>query len=406
MNALGQPIPKRLKDPAWRPPVAYNMLDVARGKTNALMGTQMIPQQAFSPEVMKVIPPQNALTLGDMASFGINAAPFVGDAVAIEDAKKEYQKGNIGTAAFNALTALPLIGDVATAAKVTLPAMASLGGLAGMMSRGGKRLPPTGAIGRQRGAIGGSDDMARALAKLESNYKQAPTQARLDKLNAFKQQNMSRADMLRAEANTNRYGEGWDQPQEVIDYGMQHRPSGREQGASLDDLSNIYPDDIYGSQGAQYYGHYGQNHPMDRQSVDIINRFKGKPSQQVTIYRAVPYEKTNTEKLAKLDDEMKAYMKRRTIPSDDTSGLTGSAWYDDAWDRHAELEKTAEIAGDIPAEKLNINEGDWVSINRNYAKEHGEAQLGGNYKIITKKVKAGDIFTSGDSIHEWGYSPK
>ena len=158
----------RLKQPAWRPPVAHNMLDVARGRTNAFMDTEMLPQQAFSPETMAVIPPQNSLTLGDMANFGINAAPFVGDAVAIEDAKKEYQKGNIGTAAFNALTALPLIGDVAAAAKVSIPAMASLGGLYGMMRSGSKHLPDaTGAIGRQRGIIGGVNAKTANLEALE-----------------------------------------------------------------------------------------------------------------------------------------------------------------------------------------------------------------------------------------------
>ena len=105
---------------------------------------------------MRYKPNTGSPSMGDIAKFGINVAPFVGDAVAIEDAKREYEKGNIGTAAFNALTALPLIGDVAAAAKVSIPAMASLGGLAGMMWRGGKSLPtPTGSIGRQRGIIGG-----------------------------------------------------------------------------------------------------------------------------------------------------------------------------------------------------------------------------------------------------------
>jgi hypothetical protein len=53
-----------------------------------------------------------------------------------------------------------------------------------------------------------------------------------------------------------------------------------------------------------------------------------------------------------------------------------------------------------------INSGDWVTINRDYAKEHGESALNGKYKIISKTVKAKDVFTNGDSIHEYGYWPE
>ena len=143
---------------------------------------------------------------------------------------------------------------------------------------------------------------------------------------------------LRAEANQNRG---------LLDedYRMQHRPAVKAEGTSLDDLSSIYPDDIYSGKGVQYYGDHGQNHPMDQKSIGIIQSMRGNPDGEVTIYRAVP----------KGVDE--------------------------------------------------IREGDWVTINRDYAVEHGEGQLGGNYKVVEKKVKAKDINTEGDSIHEWGYNP-
>lgn len=47
-----------------------------------------------------------------------------------------------------------------------------------------------------------------------------------------------------------------------------------------------------------------------------------------------------------------------------------------------------------------------VTIIRGYAVEHGESNLGGDYKIISKTVKAKDVFTAGDSWLEWGYSPE
>jgi hypothetical protein len=52
---------------------------------------------------------------------------------------------------------------------------------------------------------------------------------------------------------------------------------------------------------------------------------------------------------------------------------------------------------------LSINNGDWVTINRNYAKDHGEHALNGNYQILSQKVPARKLFTNGDSIHEFGY---
>jgi hypothetical protein len=44
-----------------------------------------------------------------------------------------------------------------------------------------------------------------------------------------------------------------------------------------------------------------------------------------------------------------------------------------------------------------------VSINPQYAKEHGEGQFDRNYRVLTKTVSARQLFTDGNSIHEWGY---
>jgi hypothetical protein len=55
--------------------------------------------------------------------------------------------------------------------------------------------------------------------------------------------------------------------------------------------------------------------------------------------------------------------------------------------------------------KITINPGDWVSINRQYAVDHGQAHVD-NYKILSKTVKAKELFTDGNSIHEWGYDPR
>ncbi len=136
--------------------------------------------------------------------------------------------------------------------------------------------------------------------------------------------------------------------QELEDYRMEHQSPGREGNAPLSDLTgdgNIYPDDVYSSKAVQYYG--TGDDVMDRQSFNKAKLYRGKPNAMVDIYRAVP------------------------------KGVSDK-----------------------------INPGDWVTINKNYAKEHGESYFDGKYDILTKKVKAGDIFTNGDSIHEWGYEPE
>lgn len=136
--------------------------------------------------------------------------------------------------------------------------------------------------------------------------------------------------------------------QELEDYRMDHQSPGREGNAPLSDLTgdgNIYPDDVYSDKAVQYYG--TGDDVMDRQSFNKAKLYRGKPNAMVDIYRAVP------------------------------KGV---------------------------ADKINT--GDWVTINKNYAKEHGESYFDGKYDILTKKVKAGDIFTNGDSIHEWGYEPE
>lgn len=131
------------------------------------------------------------------------------------------------------------------------------------------------------------------------------------------------------------------------DYRDEHRPPSREDGAPLSDLTGagtIYPADVYSTNGPRYYG--TGNDAMDKQAFRIASMAKGKPDFDVMIFRAVP------------------------------SGVDAE-----------------------------IDAGDWVTINRAYAEQHGEARFDGDYKILSKMVKASDIFTNGDSIQEWGYDP-
>lgn len=182
-----------------------------------------------------------------------------------------------------------------------------------------------------------------------------------------------------------------------IDYQGNHQPAMNDSGAPGHDLSEIYPDDIYGPNGARYYGHA---EPYDQRSIDVIRRIKGKPEAVVTIYRAIPSEFADPKARAfQLEEAKKTYLKRGNIPKKfDDGSKNGDEWYDWASEEVDRLNSVEEITSDI-------NAGDWVTINRAYAKEHGEAVLRGDYEILSKKVKAKEIFTEGNSIHEWGYDP-
>jgi len=184
------------------------------------------------------------------------------------------------------------------------------------------------------------------------------------------------------------------------DYRGQHTAPDADSGAPLHDTTGVYPADLYGPKGLHYYG--DATDPIDQESYRHTVRLKGKPEAPVRIYRAVPYEPSSQEKLVKLESDMAAYQKRRKLPKD--AGTTnGSQWYDNAYDLR---EKLRTQPNEVSSSIATINPGDWVTPSRAYAKMHGDSALRGKYKILSKMVKAKDVFTNGDSLNEWGYSPE
>ena len=132
-------------------------------------------------------------------------------------------------------------------------------------------------------------------------------------------------------------------------YRGSHTAPNPEFGAPLYDLTGggqMYPADVYSPKAVQYYG---TGFPKaDKEAFALANKVRGNPDAEVTMYRAVP--------------------KDQNISS--------------------------------------INAGDWVTLSKEYAKNHGESVLGNDYKILSQKVKAKDLWTNADSIHEFGYQPQ
>jgi hypothetical protein len=66
-------------------------------------------------------------------------------------------------------------------------------------------------------------------------------------------------------------------------------------------------------------------------------------------------------------------------------------------------ERSVTIYRAVPKSVESINPTDWITTTREYAKEHMEGEKG--WHILSKKVRAKDIATDGNSIHEFGYDP-
>ena len=95
---------------------------------------------------------------------------------------------------------------------------------------------------------------------------------------------------------------------------------------------------------------------------------------------------------------MAIYLRRGNVPAG--SYLTGDDWYSNA---ARQKEKLLNLVEQQKPDALKINNGDWVTLSREYAKEHGEGALNGKYKILSQKVPARKLFTDGNSIQEFGY---
>lgn len=198
------------------------------------------------------------------------------------------------------------------------------------------------------------------------------------------------------------------------DYRIAHRAPGKEGSAPLWDVSQgIYPDDIYtlpASTAARYYG-AGERH--DYAVMGLIQRLHNKPKAAVKIFRAVPKAKSMATKIAEFEVKKREHLRRGKLPStndmsrEEAMAAQGgkSAWYD--WVSNEiealqnQLAKHGEPAGlDIKT----INPGDWITIWRPYAVEHGNGALNGEYKILTKTVPASTLYTDGNSLYEFGYN--
>lgn len=198
----------------------------------------------------------------------------------------------------------------------------------------------------------------------------------------------------------------------TTDYRGEHKAPDKSSGAPLYDMTKIYPDDIYSSDAARYYG---DGEPAkDQQSISIIQGTRNRPNNPIRIYRAVPNVNKNIEKKIKRFSYLLYYIDKFGFPPLDDKAPKdvykelGFRYGDVKYDKNKFIERVESQIKKLESskqDKLTLNPGDWVTINRQYAIEHGESLLLGKYKILTKVVPAKYLYTDAGSIHEFGYDP-
>lgn len=186
----------------------------------------------------------------------------------------------------------------------------------------------------------------------------------------------------------------------------EHSAPDKSSGTRMDLASQIWPEDIYSGDAARLYGDHSPDY-NDYESVSIIQSARNRPNLSVKVYRAVPDINFDVSKKIKEYLDILHYTRHFGFPP-----LKNDAVYkareEIGWDTKnliSYFEKKVEELKPSLKPNLSINSGDWVTINKRYAVDHGKNTLLGKYKILSKSVKAKYLYTTADSIHEWGYDP-
>ncbi len=200
-------------------------------------------------------------------------------------------------------------------------------------------------------------------------------------------------------------------------YQTGHRPGGKDFGAPIYNmcLNQIYPNDFYTLSLQEAVRRYGAHHDDDMLAMIKIRQVHNKPETKVKIYRAIPKILNNRERIEEYKKQKAQILRTGRMPTKPDEEVLSrakrkgyakisSAYFEELLDAIERLEKLPPEPE--PKPKLKINEGDWVTISRAYAVEHAKSNLRSGYQILTKTVKAKDLYTDGNSLMEFGYDPQ
>jgi len=182
----------------------------------------------------------------------------------------------------------------------------------------------------------------------------------------------------------------------VDDYKGEHQAPDKSD-APLHNLVPTYPEDIYSPQGVRLYG------GGDSESIYLVQKFRNKPNALIRIYRTVPKILSTEDKINDLLKIKRYILQYGKTPNSVNTSLNASKYYDYANNEIEKLE--SDPNKNIKPVKLKIEPGNWVTISKSYAIEHGKSNLNGKYKLLSKVVKVSTLYTDGNSISEWGWNP-
>jgi hypothetical protein len=190
------------------------------------------------------------------------------------------------------------------------------------------------------------------------------------------------------------------------DYRGSHTAPDKTSGTPLHDLTGVYPDDIYSDKAGRYYGDMGGD-ANDMISVRLMQSYRNKPNAMVKIYRAVPDINKEVDDRIKYYNQLIAYVNQYRFPPI-KDRVASEEFSDLGYNKEKYIAKLSKDVSDLQAKKqktISINSGDWVTLNKNYAIEHGKSSLRNKYKIVSKSVAAKTLYTDANSVHEFGYDP-
>ena len=212
---------------------------------------------------------------------------------------------------------------------------------------------------------------------------------------------------------------------EYEEYVGQHEAPTKEDNSPLYNVSlnGSFPKDFYTGHASDYRAY----EPYDNESINIILKYHNRTTRPITIYRAIPdFNYEVDDKIKQLNNALSYYYTYNFFPMTDVKNSGRFKYFyiiDNQYEKTPQakkkglsydgykkqeveyIEKEIDNLGKERKPKPIINKGDWVSINKKYAMDHGRSNLNGKYKILSKTVRADQIWTDGNSIHEWGYDP-
>lgn len=185
----------------------------------------------------------------------------------------------------------------------------------------------------------------------------------------------------------------------LLDYRYSHTAPvcNDELNNSLDNLKEVFGDDMYSNKAYQYYG---DGYNFDKLAISIIQSYYLRPNKQIRIYRAVPKILTLSDKIKELEKHKSYILAKGKLPKSVTNWSCKSEYYNFCCEKIELYLSQSEGK----KQKITINSNDWITTTKEYAIHHGKNCLDGKYRILSKVVLAKNIFSDGNSIHEFGYS--